>query len=178
MTRHWLEDSHDVVPYEDMRRLEQTTVDMQRVAPGLWECAAGGMNQPRRTYSRAPVWHGPNGYAGCTGDTLALPGRRADAGAEPGGSAAALAARQAVGRIAVGWEGELYQAQVVVGAHCSAVAVVAAEKDEAPKDVAVAAVQQAAAVLQDGVEGGVALVSSKVVADGDHQAVGRKVDEI
>lgn len=168
MTRHSLEDSHDVVPYEDMRRLEQTTVDMQRVALGLWECAADGMNQPRTTYSRAPVWHGPNGYAGCTGDTLALPGRRADAGAEPDGSAAALAARQAVGRIAVGWEGELCQGLVVdvvvdavVDAHYSAVAA-----------------QAAAVVLEEGVGGVVAVVSSKVVADGGHQARVGNADEI
>lgn len=31
-----------------------------------------------RTCSRAPGWHGPNGCAGCTGDTLVPPGCHAD----------------------------------------------------------------------------------------------------
>lgn len=86
---------------------------MRQVALGWWECAAGGKNQPRRTCSRAPGWHGPNGYACCTGDTLALPGRHADAGEEPGGSAA-LAARLVVGK-AAGWAEELSQDQAEAG---------------------------------------------------------------
>ena len=66
-------------PCANARRLEQTSAGMQLVALGLLESAAGGKNQPSKTCSRAPGWHGPNGCVGCTGDTLALPGRHADA---------------------------------------------------------------------------------------------------
>lgn len=166
-----------------MCRLEQTTAGMQRVALGLWECAAGGRNRPSRTYSRAPGWHGPNGCAGCTGDTLALHGRHAGAGAEPDGSAAALAARRAVGTTAAGWAGELCQDQdQAEGDRCSAAAAAAAagEAEEEEEDVAAAAAGQAAAVAAGGIEGGVAIGSSKrAVADEDHQAaVERRVDAI
>ena len=68
-----------VVPCANARRLEQTSAGMQLVALGLLESAAGGKNQPSKTCSRAPGWHGPNGCVGCTGDTLALPGRHAGA---------------------------------------------------------------------------------------------------
>lgn len=78
VSRRSQEDRHGV-PYANARRLEQTTAGMQRVALEWWECAAGGWNRPSRTCSRAPGWHGPNGCAGCTGDTLALPGRHAGA---------------------------------------------------------------------------------------------------
>lgn len=79
VTRHSLEvDSYDA-PWADARRLEQTSAGTQLVALGLLESAAGGKNQPSKTCSRAPGWHGPNGCVGCTGDTLALPGRHAGA---------------------------------------------------------------------------------------------------
>ena len=79
VTRHSLEvDSYDA-PWADARRLEQTSAGTQLVALGLLESVAGGKNQPSKTCSRAPGWHGPNGCVGCTGDTLALPGRHAGA---------------------------------------------------------------------------------------------------
>lgn len=78
VSRHSLEDSYDA-PCADARRLEQTSAGMQLVALGLLEYAAGGKNQPSKTCSRAPGWHGPNDCVGCTGDTLALPGRHAGA---------------------------------------------------------------------------------------------------
>jgi hypothetical protein len=188
---------HDV-PCADARRLERTTAGRQQVALGWWECAAGGWNRPSRTYSRAPGWHGPNGCAGCTGDTLALPGRHAGAVAAPGGSAA-LAVRQTEGMVA-GWEAGLWQGLAAAEVQRSAVAVAVAVGDVAAGvvaagvvaaaegggaagaavAVAVAAVGQAAAAVEeaaaDGMQGGGAIENSKAVADGGHQAaVGRKV---
>jgi hypothetical protein len=192
VSRHSQTYRHDG-PCANARRLEQTTAGKQQVAPGWWECAAGEWNRPSRTYSRAPGWHGPNGCAGCTGDTLALPGRHAGAVAAPGGSAA-LAVRQTEDMVA-GWEAELWQGLAAADGQGSAAAVVAvavvgdvaaavaAEGDEA-EDAAVAvavvaaAVGQAAAVevAADGMQGGGAIGSSKAVADDGHQAaVGRKV---
>jgi hypothetical protein len=183
---------HDV-PCAGARRLEQTTAGRQQVALEWWECAAGGWNRPSRTYSRAPGWHGPNGCAGCTGDTLALPGRHAGAVAAPGGSAA-LAVRQTEGMVA-GWEAELWQGLAAAEVQRSAVAVAvvavavvggvaadvaAAEGGEAAGAAAVAVVGQAAAAEEvaaaDGMQGGGAIENSKAVADDGHQAaVGRKV---
>lgn len=184
---------HDV-PCADARRLEQTTAGMQQVALEWWECAAGGKNRPSRTYSRAPGWHGPNGCAGCTGDTLALPERHAGAVAAPGGSVV-LAVRQTEGMVA-GWVGELWQGLAAEGDRRSvvvagdvaavavAVAVAAAGRDEAEEDVAATAAAAAAGqteaaaveeVAADGMQGGGAIESSKAVADDGHQvAVGRK----
>jgi hypothetical protein len=183
---------HDV-PCADARRLEQTTAGRQQVALGWWECAAGGWNRPSRTYSRAPGWHGPNGCAGCTGDTLALPGLHACAAAAPGGSAA-LAVHQTEDMDAE-WEAELWQGLAAADVQRSAVAVVAvaavgdvaaavaaAEGGEA-EDAAVAvaaAVGQAAAAVEDvaadGMQGSGAIESSKAVADDGHRAaVGREV---
>jgi hypothetical protein len=178
---------HDV-PCADARRLERTTAGRQQVALGWWECAAGGWNRPSRTYSRAPGWHGPNGCAGCTGGTLALPGRHAGAVAAPGGSAA-LAARQTEGTVA-GWEAELWRdleaadglGSAVAGEVVGDVAVAAVAEDGEAEDAAVAAAavgQRPAAVEEvaaDGMQGGGAIENSKAVADDGHQAaVGRKV---
>jgi hypothetical protein len=153
------------------------------------------MNRPSKTCSRAPGWHGPNGYVGCTGDTLAPPVRHAGAGAEPGGLAA-LAAHQAEDR-AAGLEEEMDQ--VVVGgqrnaavdaAAAVAVGAVDAGTDERAEDavaVAAAAVAgQAAVVAENGVLGGGAAVGRSIevvvaVLGGHHAQVGRKaaaVDEI
>lgn len=180
-------------PCANARRLEQTTAGRQQVALGWWECAAGGWNRPSRTYSRAPGWHGPNGCAGCTGDTLALPGLHACAAAAPGGSAA-LAVHQTEDMDAE-WEAELWQDLAAADVQRSAVAVVAvaavgdvaaavaaAEGGEA-EDAAVAvaaAVGQAAAAVEDvaadGMQGSGAIESSKAVADDGHRAaVGREV---
>jgi hypothetical protein len=132
------------------------------------------MNRPSKTYSRAPGWHGPNGYVGCTGDTLARPVRHAGAGAEPGGLAA-LAAQQADGR-AVGLAEEMNQ--VVDGRRnavdaAAAVGAVDAGTDEEAEDAVAAAVaaQAEAVVPEDGVLGGVAAVGKgrEVVADNGHK---------
>jgi hypothetical protein len=132
------------------------------------------MNRPSKTCSRAPGWHGPNGYVGCTGDTLARPVRHAGAGAEPGGLAA-LAAQQADGR-AVGLEEEMNQ--VVDGRRnavdaAAAVGAVDAGTDEEAEDAVAAAVaaQAEAVVPEDGVLGGVAAVGKgrEVVADNGHK---------
>jgi hypothetical protein len=180
---------HDV-PCADARRLERTTAGRQQVALGWWECAAGGWNRPSRTYSRAPGWHGPNGCAGCTGDTLALPGLHACAAAAPGGSAA-LAVHQTEDMDAE-WEAELWQDLAAADVQRSAVAVaavgdvaaaVAAAEGGEAEDAAVAvaaAVGQAAAAVEDvaadGMQGSGAIESSKAVADDGHRAaVGREV---
>jgi hypothetical protein len=132
------------------------------------------MNRPSKTCSRASGWHGPNGYVGCTGDTLARPVRHAGAGAEPGGLAA-LAAQQADGR-AVGLEEEMNQ--VVDGRRnavdaAAAVGAVDAGTDEEAEDAVAAAVaaQAEAVVPEDWVLGGVAAVGKgrEVVADNGHK---------
>jgi hypothetical protein len=150
------------------------------------------MNRPSKTYSRAPGWHGPNGYVGCTGDTLALPVRHAGAGAEPGGLAA-LAAHQAEGR-AAGLVEETDQVvdgrRNAVDAVAAAVDAVDAGTDEGAEDVVVAVVaaavagQAAAVVAEDGVlSGGAAAIGRSIevvvaVLGGHHEQVGRRADVI
>jgi hypothetical protein len=149
------------------------------------------MNRPSKTCSRAPGWHGPNGYVGCTGDTLALPVRHAGAGAEPDGLAA-LAAHQAEGRAA----GLVEETDQVVDGRRSAVDAVAAAVDavdaetgEGAEDVVVAAAavagQAAAVVAEDGVLGGGAAAIGRsievvvvAVLGGHHAQVGRRADVI
>jgi hypothetical protein len=148
------------------------------------------MNRPSKTCSRAPGWHGPNGYVGCTGDTLALPVRHAGAGAEPDGLAA-LAAHQAEGRAA----GLVEETDQVVDGRRSAVDDVAAAVDavdaetgEGAEDVVVAAAavagQAAAVVAEDGVLGGGAAAIGRsievvvAVLGGHHAQVGRRADVI
>jgi hypothetical protein len=142
------------------------------------------MNRPSKTYSRAPGWHGPNGYVGCTGDTLALPVRHAGAGAEPGGLAA-LAAHQAEGR-AAGLVEETDQVvdgrRNAVDAVAAAVDAVDAGTDEGAEDVV--AGQAAAVVAEDGVlSGGAAAIGRSIevvvaVLGGHHAQVGRRADVI
>jgi hypothetical protein len=149
------------------------------------------MNRPSKTCSRAPGWHGPNGYVGCTGDTLAPPVRHAGAGAEPGGLAA-LAAHQAEGK-AAGLEEEMDQVvdgrrNAVDAAVAAVVGAVDAGTDEEAEDAVVAAAAvagQAAVVAENEVPGGGAALgkSTEVVVavlGGHHAQVGRKaaVDEI
>jgi len=198
VARRSQEGRHDV-PYANARRLEQTTAGMQRAALEWWECAVGGWNRPSRTYSRAPGWHGPNGCVGCTGDTLALPGRHAGAVAAPGDSVA-LAARQTEGMV-VEWAAELWQGQaeedgrrsvvvaaavaVAVAGDVAAAGVAAAAEGGGAIDVAVAVAVAAAGpaaavvveeVAADGMQGGGVIGNSKAVEDDGHQAaVGRKV---
>jgi hypothetical protein len=149
------------------------------------------MNRPSKTYSRAPGWHGPNGYVDCTGDTLALPVRHAGAGAEPGGLAA-LAAHQAEGR-AAGLVEETDQVvdgrRNAVDAVAAAVDAVDAGTDEGAEDVvavvaAAVAGQAAAVVAEDGVlSGGAAAIGRSIevvvaVLGGHHAQVGRRADVI
>jgi hypothetical protein len=149
------------------------------------------MNRPSKTCSRAPGWHGPNGYVGCTGDTLAPPVRHAGAGAEPGGLAA-LAAHQAEGK-AAGLEEETDQVvdgrRSAVDAVAAAVDAVDAETGEGAEDVVVAAAavagQAAAVVAEDGVlgGGGAAAIGRSIevvvaVLGGHHAQVGRRADVI
>jgi hypothetical protein len=149
------------------------------------------MNRPSKTCSRAPGWHGPNGYVGCTGDTLAPPVRHAGAGAEPSGLAA-LATHQAEGK-AAGLEEEMDRVvdgrrnAVDAAAAAAAVGAVDAGTDEEAEDAAVAAAVagQAAVVAENGVLGGGAAIGKSIevvvaVLGGHHAQVGRKaaVDEI
>lgn len=156
-------------PSGNARRPGQTTAGMRKAAPVWWECAAGGMNRWRRICSRAPEWHGPSDCVGCTGDTLAPRGRRADGVGEPGGSAALGAARR-MGRTAAGWE----------GAQCRLAAEARRRRDAAVADAAAAAAaaapvagagrEQVAAAAEGGQGGGAGVESSRAVAVGGHRA--------